>query len=128
MSDDPDPAWVDVFGERTILQRPDLMGDAPPPEPGRGGDTWLMLFEDGSRIDLTLRTVAEMASYRPAGPTRVLVDRAARSGEHRRRWCMRIESTGEIFERRRPSPFFYVAVPEVESAAVRSVAVRWEVW
>jgi aminoglycoside 6-adenylyltransferase len=69
-----DPAWVDVFGERTILQRPDLMGGAPPPEPGRGGDTWLMLFEDGSRIDLTLRTVTEMASYRHDGPTRVLVD------------------------------------------------------
>jgi aminoglycoside 6-adenylyltransferase len=69
-----DPAWVDVFGERTILQRPDLMAGAPPPREGCGGDTWLMLFEDGSRIDLTLRTVAEMASYRHDGPTRILVD------------------------------------------------------
>lgn len=69
-----DPSWVDVFGERTILQRPDVMAGAPPKQAGRGGDTWLMLFEDDSRIDLTLRTVAEMASYRHAGPTRVLVD------------------------------------------------------
>ena len=69
-----DPDWVDVFGERTILQRPDLMGDAPPPPVGRGGDTWLMLFEDDTRIDLTLRTVAEMASYRHDGPARVLFD------------------------------------------------------
>ncbi len=64
-----DPTWVDVFGERTILQRPGA-----PFAPGRGGDTWLMLFEDDTRIDLTLRTVAEMATYRHAGPTRVLVD------------------------------------------------------
>jgi aminoglycoside 6-adenylyltransferase len=69
-----DPAWVDVFGERTILQRPDLMAGAPPRREGCGGDTWLMLFEDGSRIDLTLRTVAEMASYRHEGPARVVVD------------------------------------------------------
>ena len=68
------PAWVDVFGERAILQRPDLMGDAPPPPEGRGGDTWLMLFEDDTRIDVTLHTVSEMASYRHHGPARVLFD------------------------------------------------------
>ena len=61
------PAWVDVFGERAILQRP-----GGPGAPGR--DTWLMLFEDDTRIDLTLRTVSEMASYRHDGPARVLFD------------------------------------------------------
>lgn len=35
---------------------------------------------------------------------------------------MRIEFRGEVFEWRGPAPFFYVAVPEAESAEVRSVA------
>ncbi|MDF1522471.1 MAG: aminoglycoside 6-adenylyltransferase [Trueperaceae bacterium] len=67
-----EPDWVDVFGERTILQRPDAMGGALPR--ADGGEAWLMLFEDGSRIDLTLVPVAAMATYRHDGPVRVLVD------------------------------------------------------
>jgi hypothetical protein len=35
---------------------------------------------------------------------------------------MRIEFRGEVFEWRGPAPFVYVAVPEAESAEVRSVA------
>ena len=35
---------------------------------------------------------------------------------------MRIEFTGEVFEWRGPAPFYYVAVPDAESADVRSVA------
>jgi hypothetical protein len=35
---------------------------------------------------------------------------------------MRIEFTGEVFEWRGPAPFFYVAVPDAESAEVRAVA------
>ena len=35
---------------------------------------------------------------------------------------MRIEFAGPIFEWRGPAPFFYVAVPEAESAEVRAVA------
>jgi hypothetical protein len=35
---------------------------------------------------------------------------------------MRIEFTGEVFEWRGPAPFFYVAVPDAESAELRSVA------
>ncbi len=67
-----DPTWIDAFGERTILQRPDAMVDAPPRTDG--GDTWLMLFEDGSRIDLTLLPVAAMGTYRHDGPAQVLLD------------------------------------------------------
>ncbi len=35
---------------------------------------------------------------------------------------MRIEFTGDVFEWRGPAPFFYVAVPDAESAEVRAVA------
>lgn len=67
-----DPAWIDAFGERAILQRPDAIVGAPPRTDG--GETWLMLFEDGSRIDLTLLPLATMASFRHDGPAHVLVD------------------------------------------------------
>ena len=35
---------------------------------------------------------------------------------------MRIEFSGPVFEWRGPAPFFYVAVPDAESAEVRAVA------
>lgn len=67
-----DPAWVDVFGERAILQRPDAMfGAAPRPD---GGDAWLMLFTDGARLDLTLLPVAALRTFVHDGPALVLHD------------------------------------------------------
>lgn len=68
-----DPAWIDVFGERAILQRPDAMVGARPRTDG--GETYLMLFVDGSRIDLTLLPVDAMAAFRHDGPAEVLFDR-----------------------------------------------------
>jgi aminoglycoside 6-adenylyltransferase len=45
-----EPTWIDLFGKRIMLQRPETMR-----EPiGDGRMTYLMLFEDGTRIDLTL--------------------------------------------------------------------------
>jgi hypothetical protein len=35
---------------------------------------------------------------------------------------MRIEFSGPVFEWRGPAPFYYVAVPDAESAEVRAVA------
>lgn len=67
-----DPTWIDVFGERAILQRPDAMFGAPPRDDG--GEAYLMLFVDGSRIDLTLLPVEAMASFRHDGPAEVLFD------------------------------------------------------
>jgi len=66
------PAWVDVFGERAIMQRPDAMLGAPPRSDG--GETWLMLFVDGSRIDLTLLPVASMRTFVHEGPALVVHD------------------------------------------------------
>ena len=68
-----DPAWIDVFGECAIVQRPDdMFGATPRPD---GGETWLMLFTDGSRIDLTLLPVTSMHGHAHDGPARVLLDR-----------------------------------------------------
>ena len=67
-----DPAWIDVFGERTILQRPDAMLAASRRDDG--GEAYLMLFRDGHRIDLTLLPAAAMVAYRHDGPAAVLLD------------------------------------------------------
>ena len=50
-----DPTWIDVFGERMILQLPDDMEG----EPIRTGYAYLMQFMDGNRIDLGLEPVDE---------------------------------------------------------------------
>ncbi|GGD04057.1 aminoglycoside 6-adenylyltransferase [Enterococcus wangshanyuanii] len=47
-----DQQWIDRFGTRLIMQTPEAMTLFPPTENGRF--TYLMLFEDGNRIDLTL--------------------------------------------------------------------------
>jgi len=44
--------WLDVFGDRIIMQKPDAM-ELIPPEKWKSF-AYLMLFEDGNRIDLTL--------------------------------------------------------------------------
>ena len=45
-----DHSWIDVFGKRLLLQLPEAMRYPS----GEGHFAYLMLFEDGSRIDLTL--------------------------------------------------------------------------
>lgn len=47
-----DKSWIDVFGSRLIMQTPEDMVLFPPQKNGKF--TYLMLFEDGNRIDLTL--------------------------------------------------------------------------
>lgn len=42
--------WIDVFGERLMLQMPEAMRSPS----GKGHFTWMMLLKDGNRIDLTL--------------------------------------------------------------------------
>jgi aminoglycoside 6-adenylyltransferase len=53
-----DHTWVDLFGDRTIMQLPDEMSIIPG-EPRRCF-TYLMQFEDGNRIDLTLSPLEDM--------------------------------------------------------------------
>lgn len=56
-----DPDWVDVFGERIIMQTPENMSLFPPSLGGRF--TYLMLFADGNRIDLMLVPISEKDAY-----------------------------------------------------------------
>jgi len=43
-------AWIDVFGKRLMLQMPEAMRNPS----GEGHFNWMMLLDDGNRIDLTL--------------------------------------------------------------------------
>ncbi|OJG73894.1 hypothetical protein RV12_GL000475 [Enterococcus quebecensis] len=47
-----DQSWIDRFGTRLIMQTPESMTLFPPLRNGKF--TYLMLFDDGNRIDLTL--------------------------------------------------------------------------
>jgi aminoglycoside 6-adenylyltransferase len=55
------PSWIDRFGERIILQTPEAMSMFPP-DLGRRF-SYLMLFTDGNRIDLTLIPLDEKDEY-----------------------------------------------------------------
>lgn len=55
------PDWVNVFGKRIIMQTPEDMAMFPPELGGRF--TYLMLFEDGNRIDLMLIPIEEKEMY-----------------------------------------------------------------
>ena len=52
---------LDYFGQRIILQKPEAM-ELFPPELGNWF-SYLMLFEDGSKIDLTLIPLNEFEDY-----------------------------------------------------------------
>ncbi|MGG3284266.1 aminoglycoside 6-adenylyltransferase [Paenibacillus solani] len=56
-----DPSWIDVFGERLILQTPEDMALFPP-DLG-GWFSYLMLFTDGNRIDMTLIPIEDKEKY-----------------------------------------------------------------
>lgn len=56
-----DDNWLDIFGERIILQKPEDM-ELFPPELGNWF-SYLMLFQDGTKIDLTLIPLEELDLY-----------------------------------------------------------------
>lgn len=56
-----DHSWIDIFGERVILQMPKAM--VLPKEAEDGTFPYLMQFTDGNRIDLTLVPVTDVSTY-----------------------------------------------------------------
>ncbi len=68
-----DPAWIDRFGERMILQLPDAMGD-PPPQ-GDGSFTYLIQFMDGNRIDLNLFPLDKLPDRQEESLRVLLIDK-----------------------------------------------------
>lgn len=68
-----DRAWIQRFGEPLIVQMPEAM-QAPPPE-NDGRFVYLMLFTDGSRIDLTLLPLANFEARALDSLSVVLLDK-----------------------------------------------------
>lgn len=69
-----DPGWIDRFGPRLMLQTPETQ-ELLPPE-GNGCGVYLMLFEDGTRMDLSLVPVERHVQLmEPDSLTRVLLDK-----------------------------------------------------
>ena len=68
--------WVDVFGERVMMQMPEQQSLLPPY--GDRHITYLMLFTDGNRMDLSLYTVEQSKQIaREDSLTRLLLDKDA---------------------------------------------------
>jgi aminoglycoside 6-adenylyltransferase len=70
--------WLDVFGRRIIMQKPQSMTMFPP-APGNH-HTYLMLYEDGNRIDLTLNPLGELETLigKADSLTKILLDKDSR--------------------------------------------------
>lgn len=68
-----DPAWIDCFGPRLILQLPDDMEDPPPARHAQY--TYLIQFTDGNRLDLTLFPLARLPDLPPDSLTVLLLDK-----------------------------------------------------
>lgn len=56
-----DAAWLDYFGERLIMQKPNESSLFPPAEVL--GYTYLMIFQDGNRLDLKVRCIDTIHDY-----------------------------------------------------------------
>jgi aminoglycoside 6-adenylyltransferase len=68
-----DHAWIDIFGERVILQMPEEMtfGDK-----DENAFHYLMLFKDGNRIDLTIFPVEKLKNeFKQDSLTLLLLDK-----------------------------------------------------
>ncbi len=51
-----DHSWIDVFGQRLMLQMPEAMRYPS----GEGHFNWMMLLDDGNRIDMTLIPIQKL--------------------------------------------------------------------
>lgn len=72
-----DDRWLDLFGKRLIMQKPEDM-ELFPPELGNWF-SYLIIFEDGNKLDLTLIPINEVDYYFSAsdGLVEVLLDKDA---------------------------------------------------
>lgn len=75
-----DDSWIDVYGERVILQMPERMGLIP--LDGGGRFAYLMQLADGNRIDLRLIPLEQTDAYLAEDRlTRILLDKDGRLPE-----------------------------------------------
>jgi aminoglycoside 6-adenylyltransferase len=66
-----EPGWIDRFGEMMILQLPDDFTNSPP----TASYCYLMQFTDGTRLDLTLYPIDQLAALPPDSQTIPLLDK-----------------------------------------------------
>ncbi len=67
--------WLEKFGERIFVQKPEGMSLYPPDFPN-GWFSYLMLFPDGIKIDLTLVPIADSQLYFEQDPLiQILIDK-----------------------------------------------------
>lgn len=66
-----DESWIDHFGRRLMLQRPEAMRDPS----GETRFAWLMLFEDYNRIDLSIIPQSHPELYLAESQTIILLDK-----------------------------------------------------
>ena len=72
-----DDGWLEFFGRRIIMQKPEGMELFPPD--GKNRFSYLMLFEDGNRIDLSLMPLGELEHYlKEDSILRILLDKDGR--------------------------------------------------
>src|SRR5262245_8437875 len=68
-----DHTWIHRFGELMIMQMPEAMQDPPPQNDG--SFTFLMLFTDGNRIDLSLFPIAKLDQLENDSLSQLLLDK-----------------------------------------------------
>jgi aminoglycoside 6-adenylyltransferase len=66
-------SWIGFFGKLIIMQQPDVMGEVWPGKHKKY--TFLMLFEDGKRIDLTLMKKEHYFNSHIDSQTKTLIDK-----------------------------------------------------
>ena len=69
------PGWIDVFGERMIMQMPEDMELYPPDESMKDGFSYLLQFMDGNRIDLTLVPAEHSKAFTEDSLCKLLLDK-----------------------------------------------------
>lgn len=71
-----DDAWLDIFGDRLIMQKPADWYDDPYDYNGSKPFVYLMQFDDGNRVDLTLADSAELKKLNDnREPKKILLDK-----------------------------------------------------
>ncbi|MCF0049001.1 aminoglycoside 6-adenylyltransferase [Dyadobacter sp. LJ53] len=70
-----DHSWVDVFGERMIMQLPEDMELYPPSPELADAFSYLMLFTDGNRIDLVLVPLNRLDHFAADSLCKVLLNK-----------------------------------------------------
>ncbi|MEM1219636.1 MAG: aminoglycoside 6-adenylyltransferase [Bacteroidota bacterium] len=68
-----DHGWTDYFGQKVLWQLPDTMAFGT--IENKLSFTYLMVFSDGNRLDLSLYPQEHMATFRPESLTKVWLDK-----------------------------------------------------